>query len=142
MREDNSAPTWRHIRNHLKPGSDFLDRDPLHNRIHRGVTHDPVLINNENRWLCNSTLLAWIVDVPKLNNAPFCIAQNRKRQKEVGTHGLRLCRRIYRDRCYIRGQGPDLRIVIPVIRQLTEAERSPTAAIKQQRQRALRDQFR
>ena len=106
-------------------------RDPLHNRVHRSVTHDPVLINNEDRWLGDAAFLARIVDVPMPDDTPVRIAQNRKRQREVSAQGLRRFRCIYRDGYYARGRGPDFQVVLSVVRQLAEAERSPIAAIKE-----------
>ncbi len=130
-RDENSAPNRRRFSGRLQQANDLGRRDPPHNRVHRSVTHDPVLIDNEDCRLSDTAFLACIADIPILDDAPLRIAQNRKRQRKLSTHALGRCRRIYRDGYYACGRRPDFRVVVSVVRQLAEAERSPIAAIEE-----------
>ena len=82
------------------------------------------------------------VDAPVPNDATFRIAQNRKRQRELTPQGLRFVGRIHRDSHYARARRPDFQVVLSVVRQLAEAERSPITAIEEYHQAAVRDQLR
>jgi hypothetical protein len=113
-----------------------------HNRVHRSVTYHLAGVNNEDGWLGDAAFLAGVVDAPVPNDATFSIAQNRKRQREVNPQGLRFVGCIHRDSHYARARRPDFQVVLSVVRQLAEAERSPITAIEEQHQAAVRDQLR
>jgi hypothetical protein len=71
----------------------------------------------------------------------FRVGQNQKGQSQVKPQGLRFFGRIHRNRNDVRAGCANLRIVLTVIRQLAEAERSPVTAVEQQHQGAVRGQF-
>jgi len=83
-----------------------------------------------------------VVDAPVPNDATFGIAQNRKWQREVNPQGLRFVGSVHRDSHYARARRPDFQVVLSVVRQLTEAERSPISAIEEQHQATVLDQLR
>ena len=72
----------------------------------------------------------------------FRVTKNRERQTELHPHRLRLVGSIHRDSRHARARRLNLRKVLPVIRQLAEAERSPVPAIKEQDQSPMRHQIR
>src|SRR5512146_67865 len=72
----------------------------------------------------------------------FHIAKNRKRQRQLSPQRLRFIGCIDRNSYYARARRTDFRVVLSVIRQLAEAERSPIAAIEEQHQAPVRNHFR
>lgn len=82
-------------------------------------------------------MFAGIVNVPIADDAALGIAQDRKGQIELAAHPFRFLLWIYgnsEDACSRRTNGV---VVLTIIRQLAEAERSPVATIKKQYHRAL-----
>src|ERR1035441_5242732 len=106
------------------------------------VTYHLAGVNNEDGWLGDAAFLAGVVDAPVPNDATFRIAQNRKRQREVNPQALLFVGCIHRDGHYARARRPDFQVVLSVVRQLAEAERSPITAIEEQHRAAVRDQLR
>ena len=106
-------------------------------RVHRSVTDYLVGINHEDGWFGDAASFSRVVDVPVLDHASFRVAQNWKRQCELGSQGLRCFARIHRNSHQARARRPDFRIVFAIIRQLAEAKRSPIPAIEEQNQSPL-----
>ena len=106
-------------------------------RVHRSVTDYLVEIDHEDGWFGDAASFSRVVDVPVFDNASFRIAQNRKRQCELSSQGLRCFARIDRNSHQARARRPDVRIVFAIIRQLAEAKRSAIPAIEEQNQAPL-----
>ena len=119
----------------LKDSHDFRGWDARSNFVNGGVSHGAVAIDDENGRFCDAALFACVVNIPLLYYASFRVAQNRKRQLKLLPYRLRFLRWIDGNRNEVRAGRANFFIVLPVFRQLAEAERSPVTAIKQENER-------
>jgi hypothetical protein len=119
----------------LKDSHDFRGGDPRSNFVNGRVTHGAVAIDDENGRFRDAAFFAGVVNAPLLHHAPFRVAQNRKRQVKLLPYRLRFLWRIDGNGNEVRAGRANFFIVLPVFRQLAEAERSPVAAIKQENER-------
>lgn len=107
--------------------------------VHRNVAHGKVAANDENCGFGDPSLFAPVIDIPVLNDASFRIAQNGEWQTELATQGFGSFRRIHRDAGKGRAGRTDFLVMLAIIRQLAEAERSPRAAIEDEYQGVRRN---
>jgi hypothetical protein len=126
----------------LQQGNNFGRRHTSYYGVYRCVTYCMAGVDNEDGWLGDPAFHSWIVNAPVLNDSTFCIAQNWKRQREICTQGFRFGGCIHRNSYDARARGLDFQVVLPIVRQLAEAESSPIAAIEEQDQTTVRDQLR
>ena len=136
------SPGWRRCRRRLQKADDLWRGRAARHAVHRHVADDAVGIDDEHGRLRDAAPLAGVVDAPFPDDAAFRVAQNHERQPQVPPHCLGRLRRIDRHRHNISAAVPDFAVVVAVVRQLTEAEGSPVAAIEEERQRASGDQRR
>jgi hypothetical protein len=99
-------------------------------RVDSSVAYPSVRLNDKDRGLGDAAPLLRVVEIPLANDAPLRIAQNRERQTQPASQGLRLFKRIYGDGHNARPGCADSLVMVAIVRQLAEAEGSPVAAIK------------
>jgi len=121
---------------------DLRSRHPRRNFIHRNAANYAPGIQNEHRGLRDAALFARIVDAPLAHHRPLRITQNRERQSQLVAHSLRFFRRVHGNGDQLCARRANRRILLAIVRQLAEAERSPVATIKKQHQRTRRAKFR
>jgi hypothetical protein len=139
MRDVNPAPSRLPSRNGAQKAENLRCRHARDDVIYFRVAHGAIAVDDEDGRLRDAALLPRVVDIPLLNDAPFGVAQNRKREPQLAPHCFRFRGRIDG---YGRDAGPgrgDFCVVVAVIRQLAEAKRSPIAAIEEQHERPVRN---
>ncbi len=119
----------------------FRRRHARSDPIDRRITHRPISLNDKGRRLRNATLLPPVIYVPLLDDAAVRIAQYWERQIQFAPQCLRCLLNIYGDSGQAGPGRADFLVMIPVVRQLAEAEWSPRATIEEQHGRARGDQF-
>jgi len=111
---------------------DFQGRHAGRNAADNDASYSAVRTDDKDRRFRDTTPLARIVDIPLPDQAPLCVTQDRKWQRELFPQDFRLFRRI-------RGNGDEFStgranfiVVVAVIRQLANTKRSPATAIEEQ----------
>ena len=95
-------------------------------------------IDDENARLRNAAPLLGVVNIPFTNDSVLRVAQNRERQLQLPAKRFRALRRVDGNSDDLSAKRLNPVVIVTVVRQLAETERSPVAAIEDQHQRAPR----
>jgi hypothetical protein len=115
----------------LKGIDDLAGRDPRSNAVDRPKQNSTFGVDNEDGWAGYAAALVRIEDSPIPHHPAIGVAQNPKRQVELAAQRFGPARLVDGDRDQIGARGADLGVMIPIIRQLADTERSPEAAIEE-----------
>lgn len=122
-------------------GSDFRRWNARGNGVNGRETDEASGIEDENRRFGNAAFLPGIVNVPVLDNATICVAQDREGQVQFAPHGFGFFGRVDGNRDEICAARTNFLIAAAVIRQLAETEGSPMASIEKEDKRATGGQL-
>lgn len=122
-------------------GSDFRRGHARGNGVNGRETNEASGIEDENRRFGNAAFLLGVVNVPLLDNATICVAQDAEGQAQFAPHGFGFVGRVDGDRDEICAARTNFLIVVAIIRQLAETEGSPMAPIEKEDKRATGGQF-
>jgi hypothetical protein len=131
----------RRLAGGLKNAQDVGSGDTCDGGINGSVEDCSIATEDEDGRYGDPTLFAGIVDAPLLDHAFAGVAENREGQAKVVAQGCRLGGRIDGNGNYVRAGRADFIVVCGIVRQLAEAEGSPIAAVKEEDERILRDEF-
>lgn len=141
-RDHSPAMRWQSGCFSSEQAHDLRSRDARSNFIHRNAADHAPGIQNEHRRFRDAAFFARVVDAPLAHHLPLRVAQNCKRQSQPIAHRLRFFRGVHRNGDQLCARRANRRILLAIVRQLAEAERSPVATIKKQHQRTRRAKFR
>lgn len=122
-------------------GSDFRRGHARGNGVNGRETDEASGIEDENRRFGDAAFLPGIVNVPVLDNATSCVAQDAEGQAQFAPHGFGFFGRVDGDRGEICAARANFLIAAAVIRQLAETEGSPMASIEKEDKRATGGQL-
>lgn len=122
-------------------GSDFRSGNARGNSVNGRETDEASGIEDENRRFGNAAFLPGIVNVPVLDNATICVAQDGERQMQFAPNGFGFFGRVDGNRDEICAARTNFLIAAAVIRQLAETEGSPMASIEKEDKRATGGQL-
>src|SRR5487761_233515 len=96
--------------------------------VDRAVAHDAAAIDNENRRAGYPAFLFRVVNIPLLHDEAFPVRQNWKWEAQFAAHGFGFFRRVDRDSGDVCTRSANFIVMVAIVRQLAEAERSPMPA--------------
>jgi hypothetical protein len=129
------------FRRQPKHAHQLRSRHPDGDSVDCRITYSAVMRDKKDRGFGDTASLAWVQDAPSPDKPPFCVAKNWKRQVELPPDGFGFCRFIDRDGRYACAGSVESVVIIAVLRQLAEAERSSVATVEQQHSDAWRNKF-
>src|SRR5487761_414430 len=104
-------------------------------------SHAALAVDYEDGGFSNPSHFPFVQDSPRRDQSPFGVTKDREWQAQIKPHIFGFSRLIDRDCGHVNSGEPDVLVLVAILRQLAETERSPMAAIKNEYARAARGQL-